>query len=283
MRERRFFVSIEPQEGFPSNVRFGGSPSALSSVVERSVHIGEVAGSIPAGRTRILPASTSRGRSVSGCKIQCPAVCGAMIKMIKTIIFDVGGVITQYDWIRFYSNFAARVGISPDVVINYHHEGDTIIPSMLGEASFDDFLEYLKKHSSKGEKAEQRNIWLEEALKIVRVNKPLLDLIDKLHADYQLLILTNLTEGRMMVDEALNLYSHFDHTLLSCKEHLKKTDEKFYRLALSAAGVAPAEAVFVDDKKEHVVAAEALGIHGIVFSDVEKLQEDLQKLGVIIR
>lgn len=203
--------------------------------------------------------------------------------MIKVVIFDVGGVITRYDWIKFYSNFAARLGVPSNVVIDYHNEGDNIVPSMLGEASFDDFLEYLKKHSSKGEKAEQRKIWLEEALKIVQVNKPLLDLIDKLRTSYQLFILTNLTEGRIIVDEALGLYSHFNHVLLSYREHLKKPDERFYKLVLSTAGVIPEEAVFVDDKEKFVAVAEALGMQGIVFSDVEKLREDLLKLGVIIR
>jgi len=50
-----------------------------------------------------------------------------------------------------------------------------------------------------------------------------------------------------------------------------------FRLALDKAGVQPEEAVFVDDQKKNVEAAEALGMHGIVFQDADRLKTQLDK------
>jgi len=84
----------------------------------------------------------------------------------------------------------------------------------------------------------------------------------------------------MFVDEHLDLYSHFDYAVLSYKEKLKKPDERFYQLAISKAGCKPEEAVFIDDKEECVLAAQKLGIKGIIFKDNDQLKLELSELGV---
>ena len=43
-------------------------------------------------------------------------------------------------------------------------------------------------------------------------------------------------------------------------------------------GVKPVEAVFIDDTPEHVEAAQELGIHGIVFTTAEALNNELMKV-----
>jgi len=61
---------------------------------------------------------------------------------------------------------------------------------------------------------------------------------------------------------------------------IAKPDPAIYRYALEKLGTQPAETLFVDDKAENVDAAVALGMEGIVFSDVEKLRLDLVESGL---
>jgi len=187
--------------------------------------------------------------------------------MIKAIIFDVGGVITKTDWKQLYTNFANYLNISPDIVINFHK--DYLNQILLGEMSFRDFIEKVKPSAYKNQLSldNLKKVWIKEALKLLDLNTPLLKMIDDLRGFYILLILTNLTESRILVDEKLGLYLHFDYTILSYKEKLKKPDEKFYQLAISRAGCKSEEAVFIDDKEECVLAANKLGIKGIIFKD----------------
>jgi 2-haloacid dehalogenase len=44
--------------------------------------------------------------------------------------------------------------------------------------------------------------------------------------------------------------------------------------------VGPGEAVFIDDTIEHVEAARALGLHGILFTGAEALEEELKRENV---
>lgn len=64
-----------------------------------------------------------------------------------------------------------------------------------------------------------------------------------------------------------DLFDRFRDVVVSGEERLVKPDPAIYRLALARFGLAPGEAVFVDDNPANVDAANALGIHGHLFRD----------------
>ena len=68
--------------------------------------------------------------------------------------------------------------------------------------------------------------------------------------------------------------------MISGQEHCKKPDERIYRILLDRFSLKPDECLFIDDNPQNVAAAEALGIHGLVFTSVEQLNMDLR---VILR
>ena len=73
----------------------------------------------------------------------------------------------------------------------------------------------------------------------------------------------------------LGWLSRFDVLVWSYQLGIAKPDPAIYRYALEKLGTQPAETLFIDDKAENVDAAVALGMKGIIFSDVEKLRADL--------
>jgi len=127
-------------------------------------------------------------------------------------------------------------------------------------------------------------IWLAEGLTHRVVNNGLFDIIKKLREKYSVGALTNLTASRRIIDEHVDIYSHFDYVLLSCEEHMKKPDPRFYALALAKANATPKEAIFIDDQEKCTIAAEAIGIKSILYTypDNKKLLEDLKRLGVVV-
>jgi putative hydrolase of the HAD superfamily len=78
----------------------------------------------------------------------------------------------------------------------------------------------------------------------------------------------------------LRWLSRFDVLVWSYQLGIAKPDPAIYRYALEKLGTQPAETLFIDDKAENVVAAVALGMKGIIFSDVEKLRTDLVDSGL---
>ena len=76
------------------------------------------------------------------------------------------------------------------------------------------------------------------------------------------------------------LFAGFRDIVVSGDERMVKPDLPIYRLALDRFGVAPATAVFIDDRAENVAGAAAAGMAGLLFTDAERLRADLRSLGL---
>jgi putative hydrolase of the HAD superfamily len=89
--------------------------------------------------------------------------------------------------------------------------------------------------------------------------------------------LTNNVAGTEAVrPELADVMALFDAVLESSKLGVRKPDPRFYDLALEAVGVAPAEAVFLDDLGINLKPARALGIHTIKVVDPDHALAELE-------
>ena len=79
----------------------------------------------------------------------------------------------------------------------------------------------------------------------------------------------------LRTDARFSWLSGFTHLTWSCELHIAKPDPAIYLHTCDQLGVAPSEALFLDDKPENISAAAALGIHGLLFTDVPQLRRDL--------
>lgn len=68
----------------------------------------------------------------------------------------------------------------------------------------------------------------------------------------------------------------FDHHTWSCELDMVKPEPAIYTHTLQALGVAPHEALFLDDRTENVEAAHRVGLHALLFTDAPKLARDLE-------
>lgn len=75
---------------------------------------------------------------------------------------------------------------------------------------------------------------------------------------------------------------HFDHHIFSGEVRSVKPEPEIYQHCISALGVHPTEALFIDDREINLQQARAAGIRTIRFQSVEQLREDLQALGFAI-
>jgi putative hydrolase of the HAD superfamily len=73
----------------------------------------------------------------------------------------------------------------------------------------------------------------------------------------------------------------FDHHTWSCELGIAKPDPVIYTYTCEKLGVAPAEALFLDDKAENVHAAEKVGLAGIQFRNIGQLRRELEERGVL--
>ncbi len=92
------------------------------------------------------------------------------------------------------------------------------------------------------------------------------------------MLLTNVSSQFAEVLEQKGHYEPFKFRILSFEVGSWKPEAKIYQAALEKANIKPEEAVFIDDQKENVDSAEALGIHGIVFQNTQQLKTKLDEL-----
>jgi putative hydrolase of the HAD superfamily len=71
----------------------------------------------------------------------------------------------------------------------------------------------------------------------------------------------------------------FTHNTWSCYLRLAKPDPTIYHRVVDALGVRPEEALFLDDRQENILSAEAIGLQCILFRDVEQLRHELERRG----
>jgi len=82
------------------------------------------------------------------------------------------------------------------------------------------------------------------------------------------------------IEREFDWLPRFDVLIWSYQHNMAKPEPAIYRLTLDRLGTGPEETLFIDDKAANIDAARALGLVAIQFSTVEKLRDDLIRLGI---
>lgn len=77
------------------------------------------------------------------------------------------------------------------------------------------------------------------------------------------------------------IFDRFRDIVVSGAERLTKPDAPIYRLALARFGLAPHEALFVDDRADNVAGAQAVGMAAWQFTDAATLRAELVRLALL--
>ena len=197
--------------------------------------------------------------------------------MIEAIIFDFGRVISAQKPMSLFRNYELELGLAPGVLNRVMFGSQGWEEVLVGRKSLDDYwLEIgpaLGLRTPDEIQAFRQRYFADEA-----INEGVLDLVRRLHGHYKLAILSNSPPrlSKWLADwQILDL---FDVVVCSGEEGVAKPDRAIFDLTLARLGVAPEEAVFIDDSPGHVAAARALGINGIHFTTAGALGAELHEV-----
>ncbi len=93
-------------------------------------------------------------------------------------------------------------------------------------------------------------------------------------------ILSNIPFEIADVFKELDWVKGFTRNTWSCYLRLAKPDPAIYHHVVDALQVRPEDALFLDDRQENVLSAEAVGLQGIIFRSVPQLQKELEARGL---
>ncbi|ATM01058.1 HAD family phosphatase [Aeromonas bestiarum] len=110
----------------------------------------------------------------------------------------------------------------------------------------------------------------------------MLTLIETLHgAGHRLYALSNMGHASIDWLEQHAFWRFFSGKVVSARVRMMKPEPDIYRYLLVSFDLKADECLFIDDSPANVAAAQALGIGGLVFTDVPSCRQQLLSLGYL--
>lgn len=199
--------------------------------------------------------------------------------MIKAVIFDVGGVLVRTTDRRGRDALETRLNLAPgasEQIVFNSEMGQKAQRGTISTAQLWHWVgEYLQLDAA-ALQAFQRDFWGGD-----RMDEPLVNWIRGLRPRYQTAIISNALDNLHHVLTTLYpMADAFDLIIGSAYEKVMKPDPRIFLLTLERLGVAPHEAVFVDDFPHNIAGAEAVGMVGLHYQPGLDVPHALAELGV---
>jgi 2-haloacid dehalogenase len=200
------------------------------------------------------------------------------MKKIDTIVFDLGGVLVDWNPDYVYKNVFEK---EEDMKWFYQN---ICTPDWNEEQdagrTLHDATEFLVKKYPEHEK----NIRMYYDRWEDMLGGPIHEAVDILNhlkhkTDYKLYALTNWSAETFPVAFDRYEFLHWFHgRLVSGEEKMRKPFTEIYELLIDRFKIAPTRAIYIDDNFRNLVPAKALGFHVIHFQSPKQFKKELTEL-----
>jgi putative hydrolase of the HAD superfamily len=196
--------------------------------------------------------------------------------MIKTVIFDLGGVLVRTEDKGPRTELAQRFDMSYEDLsalvygcesaeratrgeITAEEHKETVLADLgLPPGTFPDFGE---------------DFWAGDSL-----DRHLVEFIQGLRSDYTTALLSNAWDDlRPLLTDLWKIEGIFDHIFISAELKTYKPELEIFQIVIDTLKQDPSELVFIDDFPENIIAAREAGINAIHFKDREQALADLSE------
>ncbi|MBQ6065992.1 MAG: HAD family phosphatase [Clostridia bacterium] len=197
--------------------------------------------------------------------------------MIKNVVFDLGRVMVEFDPVTYLRGFGY-----PEELVQRLHEivfgRDWYLHDRGDYRTIDDLRAALvEKHPAYA--AELTAVLRGDWVKIHYLKTDTAAYMAELkRRGYGIYILSNLSVESYEFIRQYDFFRTVDGGVFSYQENSCKPEEKIYRALLDRYGLVPDETVFLDDNPDNIAEADRLGIHGILFTDIDSAKAATEAL-----
>jgi 2-haloacid dehalogenase len=200
---------------------------------------------------------------------------------IKAVVFDIGGVLLDWDPRHLYRKLIADPAELADFL------GRICTPSWhlahdLGTDTEQSCRELAARHP---DLAELIMAWAHRGEEMVagQIDAAVQVLAEVKAAGLRCLALSNMEADRFAQRQSrYPFFGLFDGCVISGIEGVAKPDRRIFEVLLCRYDLEPAATVFVDDMAANVAAARELGVTAVRYSTAQQLRSDLRGLGVVL-
>ena len=201
---------------------------------------------------------------------------------IKTIIFDLGGVLLDLDTEAGVRSLQEIGFLDVQKYLSPYRQQGIFLEMEEGKLSNEEFCDKFREMSINKNLTNQQiaESWCKILLDIPDYK---LDLLLELRKKYRVFLLSN--TNRIVADyytrhiftkQGLTIDDYFDRLYVSYEIGITKPDPRIFQYLIADSGIKPQEALFLDDGEQNIATAKALGFHTYLVAP----QEDFRHLFV---
>jgi epoxide hydrolase-like predicted phosphatase len=209
---------------------------------------------------------------------------------IDAVVFDIGGVLIEFEFDRAFRAASAAVGIPPQEIrarlfgksdFAYYDRELDVVAFECGRISDREFHSRVEKLLNSRIPFEHfctawNGIFTGEI-------KSTLELMHELRQrpDIKVGVLSNTNSLHFnLLRQSMTVFNEMDHVYVSHEIGCRKPDAESYLHVLKSMNVSPERSVFVDDLPENIAAAQKVGMKTVHATNPKAVHEGLIALGL---
>ena len=201
-----------------------------------------------------------------------------MLKGIKNILFDLGGVVIDIDFTRTIQALADISGKTFEDVHEISLKDGYYDKYERGHLSNQEFLDMVRK--SLGFNAPDKDVIEAWNALLLAIPKERIDLVKKLSEKYRTIVLSNTSDyhvsgfNQILKDSTGHsaLHEIYDTVFFSYELGCRKPESIIYEKVLEKAQIKAEETLFLDDNYDNIQAAKKMGFKTVHVKDNDILE-----------
>jgi epoxide hydrolase-like predicted phosphatase len=200
--------------------------------------------------------------------------------MIKTVIFDWGGVLIEETTSGIINYCADKLKINP---VNLKSAYRLFIKDLqTGIISEEQFWQKINSRI-KLPHGLPVSLWDDAIKHVFKESREVFRILEMLKQNgYRTALLSNTELPAIKYLSEKDYHKYFDEFILSCNERCAKPNAGIYTLALMRLNARAEETVFIDDNLDNVLEAKRCGMRVIWFYNASQLETELYKLKIVM-
>lgn len=196
--------------------------------------------------------------------------------MIKTVIFDLGGVLVRTENRQPRQKLAEKYGMSYQELSDLVYRTESAKLATIGNVSAEDHQQTILKNLNLP--LDSFSTFEDEFWGGDRLDSHLVEFIQSLRGEYKTVLLSNAWDNlRPLLKGLWKIDSVFDHIFISAELGLAKPDPEIYKVVIDSLDQDPSELIFIDDFVENVKAAREANLNAIHFRNRDQALADIME------
>ena len=202
---------------------------------------------------------------------------------IKCVIFDLGDVIVDLDFSRFFNEVITPSPLNKppsSIYLEFFRQSDIYHQ---GKITDEEFFKLTSELLEIGNDLTQSHFFEAFNSIISDLNDDVVDIVKQIkeYNPVKIMCLSNINAShwKYLKKQNWDIWQIIDEFILSHEIQMTKPDPDIFRYAIKKARCKPKEIVFIDDGLNNIRAALELGFNCIRFTNSDNLVTELKKLG----